>query len=104
MKRYHNATLRQSHSKNTTSPRHIQTGSASGKRLLLILLTFAIVLIIGWGQCARTRVSGAGPANLIFALTNSNQLLRFSAATPGTLIGSPLAVSGLGVGDTLVGI
>ena len=49
-------------------------------------------------------MSGAATSNLIFALTTSNQLLRFSSATPGTLIGSPLAVSGLVAGDSLVGI
>ncbi len=108
MKQVHTALPRHSRGRNrfvnSISPRRIQTGRASGKRFLLIMLTVVAVLIVGWGHCARTRVSGAGPSNLIFALTTSNQLLRFSADTPGTLIGSPLAVSGLVAGDTLVGI
>ena len=89
---------------NSTTQRRHQPRVANGRRFLLVMLTFAAVLIVGWGQCARTRVSGAGPANLIFALNNNNQLLRFSAATPGTLIGSPLTVTGLAAGETLVGI
>ncbi|HKE02875.1 MAG TPA: hypothetical protein VKE91_02390 [Blastocatellia bacterium] len=60
MKRNHTTTPRQSSAKYTTSPRHIRTGGASGRRFLLIMLAFAAALIIGWGQCSRTRVSGAG--------------------------------------------
>jgi len=63
MKRCHTATPRKSQSKNTTSPRKKQTGGAGGKRFLLVMLTFAAVLIIGWGQCSRTRVSGAAGSN-----------------------------------------
>src|SRR5215475_4518977 len=104
MKHQRTATVRQTHRAKTTSPRRIQPGRANGRRFLLIMLAFAAVLIVGWGQCARTRVSGAGTANLIFALTTSNQLLRFSGPAPGALIGSPLTVTGLVAGDTLVGI
>ncbi|HKQ75575.1 MAG TPA: DUF4394 domain-containing protein [Blastocatellia bacterium] len=104
MKRHHPISLRQSFNTNTIPPRHIQSGGLSGKRVLLIMLTFAAVLFVSWAQCSQTRVSGAGTANLIFALSTSNQLLRFSADAPGTLIGSPIAVSGLVAGDTLVGI
>src|SRR5262245_9978676 len=110
MKHQRTATVRQTHRAKTTSPRRIQSGRANGpgrangRRFLLIMLAFAAVLIVGWGQCARTRVSGAGTANLIFALTTSHQLLRFSGPAPGALIGSPLTVTGLVAGDTLVGI
>jgi hypothetical protein len=101
----HSRNMRHSRKPNThTPPRNMGSGKLGGKRFLLMALTFVAVLIVGWAQCARTRVSGAGTANLIFALTTSNQLQRFSADTPGTLIGSPLAVTGLVAGDTLVGI
>jgi hypothetical protein len=63
MKRHHTATLRQAHSTKTTSQRRVQNGRAGGRRFLLIMLAFAAVLIMGWGQCARTRVSGARTAN-----------------------------------------
>lgn len=65
MKNQRTATMRQAHSARTTSPRRIQTGRTGGRRFLWIMLTFAAVLIMGWGQCARTRVSGAGTANPI---------------------------------------
>ena len=43
------------------------------------------------------------PATLI-GLTNVNSLVTFDSATPGTLIGSAVAVTGLTAGDVLVGI
>ena len=43
------------------------------------------------------------PATLI-GLTNVNSLVTFDSGTPGTLIGSAVAVTGLATGDVLVGI
>jgi hypothetical protein len=63
MKRHHAATLRQLQSTNVKPLRRAQSGRAGGRRLLLIMLTFAVVLIMGWGQCAKTRVSGARTVN-----------------------------------------
>lgn len=51
----------------------------------------------------------AGPAEAVqtTALVNNGgtpQLLNFDSATPGTIIGSPVSISGLGGGESLVGI
>lgn len=40
----------------------------------------------------------------LVGLTTAGSLIRFDSATPGTLVGSPVTVSGLAAGETLVGI
>lgn len=47
---------------------------------------------------------GAQATNLVFVLTTTNALARVSASTPGTLLGSPIPITGLAAGDTLVAI
>src|SRR5262245_7099734 len=64
---------------------------------LLALLVFTIVSLrpVGAQQTA-------GP--LVYALTANNSLISFNASTPGTLIGNPIAITGLGQGETLLGM
>ncbi|HMV51157.1 MAG TPA: DUF4394 domain-containing protein, partial [Blastocatellia bacterium] len=77
----------------------------SSKLRITLILAFALAATaISAHFLTRQPVSAAATANVIFALTNNNQLLRFAAGTPGTLIGAPLAVTGLQGGETLVGI
>ncbi|WP_310497820.1 DUF4394 domain-containing protein [Sandarakinorhabdus sp.] len=45
----------------------------------------------------------AAQAETVFAVTSGNRLVSFDAATPGTLK-SNAAISGLAIGDTLIGI
>lgn len=47
---------------------------------------------------------GPQATNLVYALTTTNALARVSASTPGTLVGAPIAITGLVTGDTLVAI
>jgi uncharacterized protein (TIGR03437 family) len=64
---------------------------------LLALLVFTIVSLrpVGAQQTA-------GP--LVYALTANNSLISFNASTPGTPIGNPIAITGLGQGETLLGM
>jgi len=64
---------------------------------LLALLVFSLASL----RPVRAQQS-AGP--LVYALTASNSLINFNASTPGTPIGNPVAITGLGQGETLVGI
>ncbi|MBI1765575.1 MAG: DUF11 domain-containing protein [Acidobacteria bacterium] len=68
-------------------------------------------LVVANSQLAITKVVQNGtfaqalPATTtVFGLTNANQLVRFNAATPGTLIGAPLAIVGLQAGESVRGI
>ena len=53
---------------------------------------------------AALAVAGSARAEVITALTTSNTLVRFDSATPGTLIGATVPISGLQPGETLQGI
>lgn len=77
----------------------------SSKYRMALTIAVMIAVLTGTTQLfTRQPVNAAGPANIIFALTNNNQLLRFNANAPGTLIGAPVPVTGLQAGETLVGI
>lgn len=58
------------------------------------LLAFAAALAIGT----------TAHAEVITALTSSNTLVRFDSATPGTLIGATVPITGLDASETLQGI
>lgn len=48
--------------------------------------------------------ASAAHAELVVGLTTSGQLQRFDSATPGTIIGTSPAISGLNAGDAIVDI
>lgn len=73
-------------------------------RIAALIVAALAALTMSAHLLNRQPVSAAATANVIFALTNNNQLLRFAAGSPGTLIGAPLPVTGLQGGETLVGI
>jgi hypothetical protein len=97
--------------KHLLSNRSTYTRTNSRKAIFLtkyriaLMLAVAIVVLAGSAHLlTRQPISAAGPNNIVFALTNSNQLLRFAAGAPGTVIGTPVTVTGLQPGETLVGI
>ena len=75
------------------------------KHRIALMVAIAIVVLASSAHfLTRQPASAAGPANIIYALTNNNQLLRFAAGSPGTLIGAAIPVTGLQGGENLVGI
>jgi hypothetical protein len=56
--------------------------------------------------CLAWLAVGPSPARaeVITAITSTNQLVRFDSATPGTLLPTPLPVTGLQAGESLLGI
>jgi Domain of unknown function (DUF4394) len=105
MKLNHAASLRQprrSHTlAQTISSRRFQA------RFLLVILSLAAILGAHPGEWKNERsLATAQPAaqtTFIVALAANNQLLQFSAATPGSII-SATSINGLKAGDSLVGI
>jgi Domain of unknown function (DUF4394) len=105
MKFNHAASLSQSRRSHTLaqaiSARRIRT------RFLLITLSLAAVLGGGRGELKNERALAvaqtAAQANFIIALAANNQLLQFSASSPGSII-SATSVTGLKAGDSLAGI
>jgi len=76
-------------------------------RVITAFLTLAVMGVLSLGLAGRwgnSPVSAAATANIIFALTSNNQLLRFNAGTPGTLVGAAVPITGLQAGETIVGI
>jgi hypothetical protein len=62
--------------------------------------------VASWWLAALVGVASAGAAQaqVVYGLTSAGSLVQFNSSTPGTLIGSPVSVSGLTGGDALVGI
>lgn len=58
--------------------------------------TLAIAAVLAFGAI--------GHAEVVTALTTSNTLVRFDSATPGTLIGATIPITGLLPGEVLQGI
>ena len=67
----------------------------------LVLLTVFVSLAMLAAQNIRTNAQQS--ALTIFAITASNNLISFNVSTPGT-IASSVAISGLALGETIVGI
>ena len=63
-------------------------------------ILFVLTLLVGISLSASQEIFGQ---QVIFALTNSNQLVRFNSTTPGTVV-TVGAVTGLTAGDTIAGI
>ncbi|MGH9936125.1 MAG: DUF4394 domain-containing protein, partial [Blastocatellia bacterium] len=101
MKPKYTASLRQSRRSHTLA--RAASSRRFRARFLLAVLSLGALLGVRWGQPESARVLAAAQANFIIALTANNQLLQFSAATPGTIINAT-SVTGLQAGDTLVGI
>ena len=67
-------------------------------------MTFALLGLLGFVIMSLPRTNAQQPAGpVVFALTANNSLISFNAATPG-MVGSPIAITGLGQGETLVGL
>src|SRR5438045_3273136 len=49
-------------------------------------------------------MAGVARAEVVTALTSTNTLVTFNSATPGTLIGGAVTITGLTAGDLLQGI
>ncbi len=64
-----------------------------------LLLPLNAILILAGGLACVTPLSAA----TLYAVTRTQQLVRFDSATPGTL-NSSVAVTGMGAGETVLGI
>ncbi len=73
-------------------------GMNNSTRSLFILVTAVAATLV------RPTEVKAATATALIDNAGTLQLLNFDTATPGTLIGSALTLSGLGVNETLVGI
>ncbi len=70
----------------------------------IFVLAFALMVLLGFALKSLHTTSAQQPAGpMVFALTANNSLISFNASTPGT-VGSPIAITGLGQGETLLGI
>lgn len=63
-----------------------------------------LVGVIGDGTARITAISVAPQVETIFGLTMAGQLVRFNSRKPDTIIGAPLAITGLQSGETIVGL
>lgn len=67
------------------------------------LAAFAMVLagiLLAFADAARAQSNNP----VIYAVTTDNRLIRFSATAPGTLVGTNRVLSGLAVGENIVGM
>ncbi|KAF0247404.1 MAG: hypothetical protein FD167_3193, partial [bacterium] len=60
--------------------------------------------VIGDGTANVTAISTVPQVENLFGLTMDNRLVRFNPRLPATLIGAPVAITGLQTGENLVGI
>ena len=65
------------------------------------ILAASVALICSF---AASRVEAVQTTALVNTVASGQQLLTFDSATPGTIIGSPVTITGLGGGETLAGI
>ncbi|HEU0178359.1 MAG TPA: DUF4394 domain-containing protein, partial [Blastocatellia bacterium] len=79
------------------------TRAITSRRLLLVIISLAAILGVRPGEWKKERVMAAAQTDFIVALAANNQLLQFSASTPGAII-SATSVRGLKAGDFLAGI
>lgn len=63
-----------------------------------------LVGVIGDGTARVTAISVVPQVETIFGLTMAGQLVRFNSRKPDTIIGAPLAITGLQSGETIVGL
>src|SRR5262245_28409861 len=67
-------------------------------------LTLAALGLLGFAVRSLRQTSAQQPAGpMVIALTANNSLVSFNASTPGS-VGNSIAITGLGQGETLVGI
>jgi uncharacterized protein DUF4394 len=66
-------------------------------------LTFALASIVLFGMLAPVSAQNTAATTTIYAVTSGNSLIRFTAATPGTVV-TIGAISGLQVGENVLGI
>lgn len=70
----------------------------------IFVLAFALLGLLGFALRSLHTTSAQQPGGpMVFALTANNSLISFNASTPG-MVGNPIAITGLGQGETLVGI
>ncbi len=65
------------------------------------ILAASVALICSF---AASRVEAVQTTALVNTVASGQQLLTFDSVTPGTIIGSPVTITGLGGGETLAGI
>ncbi len=105
MKRSHDASTRTSGLRfsRLRKPWQASKSQLNRARVYTLLVVSSLLLAALFNFAPRNRVAASYTGNVIFALNNANQLLRFNAGTPGTIV-STVSVTGLQAGETLVGI
>ena len=105
MKRSHDASTRTSGLRfsRLRKPWQASKSQLNRARVYTLLVVSSLLLAALFSFASRDRVAASLTGNVIFALNNANQLLRFNAGTPGTIV-STVSVTGLQAGETLVGI
>jgi hypothetical protein len=71
-----------------------------GRLQLFVIWVLIVGLVLGVSPAPHAYAAGG---STIYALTNTNELLRLDSAAPGTIL-STVSISGLQVGENLLGI